>query len=81
MQHMLVDIERAMTDEDKAVELLQRNIDSNHMTLELASIILDGFMETQDPFTTERATLSDLLTHETGLTGCAGIFEPGSSFC
>ena len=52
MRHMLSDLAQAMSDENKAIELLQKNIDFNQMTLQLSSMILDGFMTTKDPFTT-----------------------------
>ena len=51
MRHMLADLQQAMHEEKKALELLQRNIDFNQMTLQLASMLLDGFMQTRDPFT------------------------------
>ena len=50
MDEMLKDLSAAMTDEHKALELLQRNIDFNQMTIQLAQIVFDGFMETKDPF-------------------------------
>jgi RNA-dependent RNA polymerase len=50
MDQMLVDLEVAMIDEQKALELLQRNIDFNQMTIQLAQMIFDGFMEVNDPF-------------------------------
>ena len=50
MDHMLKDLSTAMKDEQKAIELLQRNIDFNQMTIQLAHMIFEGFMETQDPF-------------------------------
>ncbi|KAF7186607.1 RNA-dependent RNA polymerase 1 [Pseudocercospora fuligena] len=50
MRAMLVDIKEAMTDERKALELLQKNIDYSQTTILLATMIFDGFMETQDPF-------------------------------
>lgn len=51
LKHMLVEFEEAMENERKALELLQKNIDHNQMTIALAGMICDGFMETQDPFT------------------------------
>ncbi|KJX96085.1 hypothetical protein TI39_contig838g00002 [Zymoseptoria brevis] len=50
-QDMLADLALAMTDEEMALKLLQKNIDFNQMTIYLATIILDGFMATKDPFT------------------------------
>lgn len=51
MGNALRELEEAMDNEEKAVELLSKNIDYNHMTIQLASILLDGFMENDDPFT------------------------------
>ena len=50
MKHMLRDLQEAMSNGKKALELLQKNVDYNHMTVQLASMVLDGFMETEDPF-------------------------------
>ncbi|EME87083.1 uncharacterized protein MYCFIDRAFT_202751 [Pseudocercospora fijiensis CIRAD86] len=50
MRAMLVDIKEAMSDERKALELLQKNIDYSQTTILLATMIFDGFMETKDPF-------------------------------
>ena len=50
MDQMLADLETAMTDEPRALELLQRNIDFNQMTIQLAQMILHGFMQFKDPF-------------------------------
>ncbi|KAF2724692.1 RdRP-domain-containing protein [Polychaeton citri CBS 116435] len=50
LRGMLHDLETAMTDQGKALELLQRTIDFNQMTLTIASMINDGFMATKDPF-------------------------------
>ena len=50
MRKMLQDLEVAMTSESKAMELLQKNIDQNQMTVQVAQMILDGFMEKKDPF-------------------------------
>ncbi|KAK4609894.1 RNA-dependent RNA polymerase 1 [Fulvia fulva] len=51
MRNMLRDFDEAMVDENAALILLQKNIDYNQMSLTLASMIMDGFMETKDPFT------------------------------
>lgn len=48
---MLSEFEEAMNNEQRALELLQKNIDYNQMTIGLSGIICDGFMETQEPFT------------------------------
>lgn len=50
MKIQISDIERAMHDRDLALTLLQKTIDFNQTTLNLASIVCDGFMETNDPF-------------------------------
>ena len=46
----LTDLEQAMVDEKKALSLLQKAVDPNHMTLTLASMVLDGFQYMQEPF-------------------------------
>ena len=51
MGHMLSDLNEAMRSEKKAMELLQKSVDYNQMTLQLASMIFDGFMDAKDPFT------------------------------
>lgn len=50
MRAMLLDVQQAMSDEHKALELLQKNIDYSQTTILLASLIIDGFMEAQEPF-------------------------------
>lgn len=50
LKNMLRELHQAMTDEGVALDLLQKNIDFNQMTLTLASIILDGFMSVREPF-------------------------------
>lgn len=50
LRKMLANLELAMEDRSMALQLLQKNIDVNQTTVQIASIILDGFMETQDPF-------------------------------
>ena len=40
----------AMTDEKRALNLLSRYVDDNHMTVVIAQIISDGFMQTREPF-------------------------------
>src|SRR6195952_1758986 len=39
-----------MTDKEMACRLLTKNIDFNHTTLTMATMILDGFLDSQDPF-------------------------------
>ena len=46
----LATLEQAMTEEKAALTLLQRDIDPNQMTLTLASMILDGFQKSKEPF-------------------------------
>lgn len=48
----LLNLEQAMTDENLALAILQKDIDHNQMTLVLASMILDGFQKTEEPFLT-----------------------------
>ncbi|OBT73729.1 hypothetical protein VF21_07167 [Pseudogymnoascus sp. 05NY08] len=40
----------AMNDPDKALELLGRYVDDNHMTMMIGAMVLDGFMRTKEPF-------------------------------
>jgi RNA-dependent RNA polymerase len=40
----------AMTDEKRALNLLSRYVDDNYMTVVIAKIISDGFMQTREPF-------------------------------
>lgn len=49
-QEMVNDLERAIKNEDVALEKLQRNIDLNQTTLTMAGMIIDGFMQSQEPF-------------------------------
>lgn len=46
----LSDLEEAMTNPQKALAILQRDIDHNQITLKLAEIVLDGFQERGEPF-------------------------------
>lgn len=50
LKMQLAQLEQAMTEEKSALELLQKVIDPNHMTLALAGMILDGFQNTREPF-------------------------------
>ncbi|KAI9808580.1 MAG: hypothetical protein M1825_003729 [Sarcosagium campestre] len=50
LKDMLVDLQRAMWDETKALYLLQRYVDPNHATITMAELIMDGFMKSQEPF-------------------------------
>lgn len=49
-QNILADFEVAMRDNMVALRLLQKNIDANQMTLVIASMVLDGFMSSTEPF-------------------------------
>ncbi|KAL8972118.1 MAG: hypothetical protein Q9183_000712 [Haloplaca sp. 2 TL-2023] len=46
----LADLELAMYNERMALNMLQKDIDPNQMTLTLAGMILDGFQQCQEPF-------------------------------
>lgn len=50
LQIMLQDLKQAMTNEAKAYDLLRKNVDYNQTSLQLASMIEDGFMETNEPY-------------------------------
>lgn len=50
LQLQLSNLKQAMTDELMALSILQKEIDHNQMTLVLASMILDGFQRTEEPF-------------------------------
>lgn len=52
LQTHLSRLEQAMTDEAIALNDLQKYIDHNQMTLNLASMILDGFQKRREPFFT-----------------------------
>lgn len=52
LQTQLSRLEQAMTDEAMALAILQKEIDHNQMTLTVASMILDGFQRTGEPFLT-----------------------------
>ena len=46
----LSNLEKAMNDEKTALAILQKDVDHNQMTLVIASMILDGFQKTNEPF-------------------------------
>ena len=50
LREQLVGIDRAMKEPEKALEILQKQIDHNQMTLKLAGMILDGFQTRREPF-------------------------------
>ncbi|KAH0543787.1 hypothetical protein FGG08_001969 [Glutinoglossum americanum] len=50
LKEMMANLERAMWDPAMALNLLRKNIDPNQMTIEIAGLILDGFMEAKEPF-------------------------------
>ena len=52
LETQLSDIQRAMTDEKMALNLLQKDIDPNQMTLVIAGLVLDGFQKYKEPFLT-----------------------------
>lgn len=49
MTKELRDIDLAMSDEAMALEMLQKNVDFNHITLTMSGMILDGFMDADEP--------------------------------
>ncbi|KAF2790111.1 RdRP-domain-containing protein [Melanomma pulvis-pyrius CBS 109.77] len=49
-QEMVNYLERATKEKGVALERLSRNIDFNQTTLTMVAMILDGFMESRDPF-------------------------------
>ena len=50
LHNMLSNLKRALSDSSIALSMLQKNIDFNQMTLVIASMILDGFMASREPF-------------------------------
>jgi len=52
LKDQLSDLKLAMTDSQKALAILQKDIDANQMTLALAGMILDGFQASGEPFIT-----------------------------
>ena len=48
----LSNLERAMIDERTALAILQKDVDHNQMTLTVASMVLDGFQRSKEPFLT-----------------------------
>lgn len=50
VRQQIRDISEAVEQPKKAVDLLRRRIDQNQMTLQIATIIVDGFLEARDPF-------------------------------
>jgi RNA-dependent RNA polymerase len=51
MREELKELQDAMHNSEKAVELLCKNVDFNQMTLQLAEMVGNGFMDVKDPFT------------------------------
>lgn len=49
-QQMVNAYELAMTDKAEALKCLLKHIDMNQMTLTIASMVLDGFLDTREPF-------------------------------
>jgi RNA-dependent RNA polymerase len=50
MALQIANYDRAMTDKDKAVELLTNYVDENMTTTTIATMVLNGFMHTREPF-------------------------------
>ena len=50
LDQQLSSLSIAMTDENVALSLLQKEVDPNQTTLTIASMVLDGFQRTQEPF-------------------------------
>jgi RNA-dependent RNA polymerase len=50
LRNMLSRLESAMSDQTIAMDMLLRNIDLNQSTVQLATMITDGFMAASDPF-------------------------------
>ncbi|KAK4234105.1 RNA dependent RNA polymerase-domain-containing protein [Achaetomium macrosporum] len=50
MEEQISNYNAAMTDKDKAVELLSTYVDENMTTTTIATMLLDGFMHTREPF-------------------------------
>ncbi|TVY28830.1 RNA-dependent RNA polymerase [Lachnellula hyalina] len=50
MTEQLANYQQAMSDDDLAVSLLLRYIDDNQMTINIATMIRNGFMTERDPF-------------------------------
>ncbi|UPX13823.1 RNA-directed RNA polymerase [Ascochyta rabiei] len=49
-QHMVNAYELAMTNKTEAMDCLLKHIDMNQTTLTMASMVLDGFLESREPF-------------------------------
>jgi RNA-dependent RNA polymerase len=50
METQVANYDAALTDKDKAVELLSSYVDENMITVAIASMVLNGFMHTREPF-------------------------------
>ncbi|KAF4632504.1 hypothetical protein G7Y89_g5632 [Cudoniella acicularis] len=50
LSEQLANYQSAMDDDDKAVDMLLRYIDDNQMTINIATMIRNGFMTSRDPF-------------------------------
>ena len=50
LKQQLSNLEQAMTDDKMALNLLQKEIDPNQMTLALAAMVLEGFQRVREPF-------------------------------
>lgn len=49
LAEQLLNYQAAMTDKHLALDLLARYIDDNHMTMTIAGMVLDGFMDVRAP--------------------------------
>ena len=52
LDNQIESLSRAMTDEHIALNMLQKEVDANQMTLTIARMILDGFQASREPFLT-----------------------------
>ncbi|KAI9927937.1 hypothetical protein MW887_002789 [Aspergillus wentii] len=57
LKSMLKGLDEAMESDSKAIELLQKYVDPNQMTLTISQIVLDGFRRSKEPFLTSVLTL------------------------
>lgn len=57
LHSMLLSINKAMDNDAQAIDLLQKFVDPNQMTLSLAQMVRQGFRRTSEPFVTSMLTL------------------------
>ena len=82
MTQELKELEMALTDSTVALEKLQHRIDFNQMTLTLANAVVDGFLDTNEPFILScmrlwRVWYHKSLKEKAGLTVTEGAFILG----